>query len=134
MGEKCPFCEEPVEDLELHACRGTMVWEQRRELVPKGTADYLRGRIATLSESLAAKDARLALLEKVAEAARIDISHCPYCDGRGYVEVIATGAEHDPNCDGSCVNCPIPVPIRVQEECEGCGELRAALDAAKEGK
>jgi hypothetical protein len=68
MGEKCPFCESVVDDcLELHTCRGTMVWEQRRELVPKGTADYLRGRIATLTESCAAKDARIAELREAVE-------------------------------------------------------------------
>ena len=82
--------------------------------------------------SCAAKDARLALLEKVVKAAKWSIDHCPYCEGKGYVEVIATGSEHDPNCDGSCVNCPIPVPIRVQEQCEYCGDLRSALREVEE--
>ena len=34
---------------------------------------------------------------------------CPYCRGDG--GYIVPG--HDPNCDGTCVNCPIP----VQEQC-----------------
>ena len=40
-------------------------------------------------------------------------AECPFCRGHGWT----TGSAHDPNCDGSCRNCPVP----VQEQCEFCG-------------
>jgi hypothetical protein len=39
-------------------------------------------------------------------------AECPTCGGQGWT----TGSAHDPRCDGSCRNCPIP----VQEQCEFC--------------
>jgi len=36
---------------------------------------------------------------------------CPQCGGQGWY----TGSEHDPSCDGTCANCP--VPVQVQCDC-----------------
>jgi len=47
---------------------------------------------------------------------------CGMCGGSGWT--IGTGSAHDPNCDGTCVNCPIPVPIQVEcEHCHGQGYI-----------
>lgn len=45
---------------------------------------------------------------------------CGKCGGDGWV--VGTESAHDPNCDGSCVNCPVPVPVQIKcERCDGTG-------------
>jgi len=47
---------------------------------------------------------------------------CPFCNGDGWY--VVTGSAHDPNCDGTCKNCPIPVQEQEQwQNCEGRGYL-----------
>lgn len=47
---------------------------------------------------------------------------CVGCDGFGLVEF--TESAHDPSCDGTCKDCPIPVPAVEQcGRCEGTGKI-----------
>jgi hypothetical protein len=40
---------------------------------------------------------------------------CPECGGQGWT--VGTGSEHHPSCDGSCEECPVPVPVQVECPC-----------------
>lgn len=66
---------------------------------------------------------RAALERVVRECAREIRAGCGACGGSGGIET--TRAAHDPNCDGSCRNCP--VPVRELEQCEYCGRPTAAI-------
>lgn len=47
-------------------------------------------------------------------------THCGKCEGSGMVAV--TRAAHDPECDGRCINCPVPVPdLDTCPACHGYG-------------
>jgi len=49
---------------------------------------------------------------------------CPNCPNQGWYEITVTGSamDHAPDCDGSCRNCPIQVPVQEleQEQCQFC--------------
>ena len=58
---------------------------------------------------------------------------CPECGGCGVIS--GTGMEHDPSCDGSCRNCP--VPVEIQEPCYMCGgegDIPVLTEEILEGK
>lgn len=61
---------------------------------------------------------------------------CGFCSGTGVVTGVGTEAGHAPNCDGSCVHCPVPIAVQIQEQCENCEgtgcELGILVDAASE--
>ena len=51
---------------------------------------------------------------------------CPDCGGTGIVIDYVAGCCRNPNEDGSCCNCPIPEPVKVQCcRCEATGYLRS---------
>ena|GEM_PF-4925402 len=64
-----------------------------------------------------------ALALRLAEGLKEQVKNCGHCGGRGWNMI--TVPAHDPNCDGSCDNCPIPV--QEQEQCGGCAAARALL-------
>jgi hypothetical protein len=51
---------------------------------------------------------------------------CQRCYGSGVVGE----AEHDPNCDGSCRNCPVEVPYPCSD-CDGRGAV--LIEDAEDG-
>lgn len=64
------------------------------------------------------------------EAQRAIRENCGACDGHGFT--IETGTDSGHACDGteeSCLqNCPVPIPIQVQEQCEYCGRPIAEIE------
>lgn len=58
---------------------------------------------------------------------------CGMCDGHGYTIEVVSGsrAEHHPECDGSCRDCPVEVETQeqAQEACEYCGRPMDQIDA-----
>lgn len=85
-----------------------------------GQPEYVTAQLASAVEALTL--ARERIREK-----------CGMCDGHGFTVEVTTGstAEHHPDCDGSCRDCPVEVPVQeqVQEPCEYCGRPIDLIDA-----
>lgn len=50
-------------------------------------------------------------------ASHVTVVECGECAGHGWCEEVIPG--HDLDCDGSCRNCPVPIP--GQAPCRTCG-------------
>jgi hypothetical protein len=77
--------------------------------------------------------ARAQRAEALREAERAIVETCSMCDGQGWT--VGIGTDYGHACDGteeSCSqNCPVPVPVQVQEQCEYCGRPVAAVAALR---
>lgn len=53
---------------------------------------------------------------------------CANCGGSGWTTDVEPA--HDPECDGTCKNCPIPVQVQVEcSRCQGNGYQEFAEEA-----
>jgi hypothetical protein len=54
-------------------------------------------------------------MKTAAELSQEALAGCPGCNGAGFT--VETKSAHDPNCDGSCVSCPVAIYEQAQCEC-----------------